>query len=237
MYQRVGLYSDEQHPTASSSAGEIVRTNGRIQAGRRRCQHSEGASAIAQQRPWWIGHHVCQKVRYYAMSCSLLANHRITSFFFPFFSMIDFSVCIAWSRRSQSAWKKWVICCHTSKEAVRSRWLSRHNETPSRRKRKTRSSLSWICSMVRDTRTENDDWLFSLSLCMRLRCCRCVYCTTSRLYGNLPNFRFAVALRRILRKGSAQTSAQGIMEDCHAHHGEDHRFTTHDRQERKFIWH
>ena len=164
----------------------------------------------------------------YAMSCSLLANHRITSFF-PFFSM-----CIAWSRRSQSAWKKWVICCHTSKEAVRSRWLSRRNETPSRRKRKTRSSLSWICSMVRDTQQETMiDYILSLTL----HAFTCVlYHYIVRLYGNLPNFRFAVALRRILRKGSAQTSAQGIMEDCHAHHGEDHRFTTHDRQERKFIW-
>lgn len=47
-------------------------------------------------------------------------------------------------------------------------------------------------------------------------------------------FRFVVALRRVLRKGSAQTSAQGIVEDCHAHHGENHRSATDDRQERKF---
>lgn len=57
------------------------------------------------------------------------------------------------------------------------------------------------------------------------------------LCGNLPTsflFRFVVALRRVLRKGSAQTSAQGIVEDCHAHHGENHRSATDDRQERKF---
>ena len=50
---------------------------------------------------------------------------------------------------------------------------------------------------------------------------------------NLPRFTFALC--RVVRKGCAQTSAQGIMENSHAHNGEDHRLTTDDRQECKSI--
>lgn len=52
---------------------------------------------------------------------------------------------------------------------------------------------------------------------------------------NLPILRFTFTLRRVVRKGCAQTSAQGIMENSHAHNGEDHRPTTDDWQERKSI--